>query len=556
MSAAPSAWPSVSLYPHLPWPSATPSAWPSISRYPQAPWSTTLPTASSNANAAASSQLVVIAASVASVLCFFAIVVCICFNYFYVGSSKNKNDVANRRTGSLYGVYKDRNNSMVMGSNPASQLGMTRLNSTDATLKSFGTISSGGQTASRRRSSVDEIFASIPRELSIGWDEIRLLTQDRKKAILGKGSFGVVVMAQWTSKHSLAGIGQDVAIKVFSKGLTEEVNFESLCEKVLKEAMIMKHAEKFLISDCYVKVHGIVHGSLPQHLSSVFGVNEDIKAGGLVMRYEGGGDVTSYIYNSSGGPKAVSITDKLSLIHGIIKALAELHSVGIIHGDLKPDNVLLQSIANPEVRLADFGLSAVRGDHELKSGSTLHQTSSTKGTLAYCAPEMLFNPFNKDGDITVARASRKTDMYAFAVVAWEILSQKKPFVSVKSEAELGWNVHQGLRPPIESVPDSTPTGIVELIKAAWDGDRKKRPTAIESYAITNFHYLFVSKKQVDIFFSHAWLSKPFLSHVYAELVSCGYRVWYDQNDMGHNIEQSMSDGIQDSKVVIACVNQF
>lgn len=105
----------------------------------------------------------------------------------------------------------------------------------------------------------------------------------------------------------------------------------------------------------------------------------------------------------------------------VARGLAELHSAGIVHGDIKPENVLLSSIEMPEARLADFGLAAFRealGPCE----SSLDKTTHYRGTPRYSAPEMLFDPFANEGVDEIARASRKTDMYAFSVLAWELLA--------------------------------------------------------------------------------------------------------------------------------------
>jgi serine/threonine protein kinase len=174
----------------------------------------------------------------------------------------------------------------------------------------------------------------------------------------------------------------------------------------------------------------------------------------------------------------------------------------------------------------------------------------------YCSPEQLLNPFDLSGTDTVARTSRRTDMYAFGILSWEIMTQKKPFADVKSEAELGTKVHQGHRPPIEDLPSETPPGITEMIESCWSRDRMLRPIAIECHTILK-HYLSVIKGgSYDIFFSHAWKNKPLLAHVYADLVKHGYRVWYDMNDMGYDLQASMKRGIANSSVVLICANSF
>jgi hypothetical protein len=58
-----------------------------------------------------------------------------------------------------------------------------------------------------------------------------------------------------------------------------------------------------------------------------------------------------------------------------------------------------------------------------------------------------------------------------------------------------------------------------------------------------------------VFFSHAWVDKPLLSHVFVLLMKRGYNVWYDQNDMGYDLQRSMREGIAYSKVVLACINE-
>ena len=69
----------------------------------------------------------------------------------------------------------------------------------------------------------------------------------------------------------------------------------------------------------------------------------------------------------------------------------ELHSVGVVHGDIKPANILLSGHSPPLVRLADFGLSARRAEAVDRTigRSSLQATSHFRGTSIYAAPEML-----------------------------------------------------------------------------------------------------------------------------------------------------------------------
>ncbi|MFN8494490.1 MAG: tetratricopeptide repeat protein [Caldilineaceae bacterium] len=96
---------------------------------------------------------------------------------------------------------------------------------------------------------------------------------------------------------------------------------------------------------------------------------------------------------------------QLDLLRQTLQALAYLHRRGILHRDLKPDNVL---VSQGQVRVLDFGLSIVRDQA---------QSADTSGTLLYLAPEVL------EG----AAHSEAADLYAVGVLAYELLVGRHPF---------------------------------------------------------------------------------------------------------------------------------
>ncbi len=99
---------------------------------------------------------------------------------------------------------------------------------------------------------------------------------------------------------------------------------------------------------------------------------------------------------------------KAELLLQTLQALLYLHRRGILHRDIKPANVLVSSGG---VKLLDFGLSMMRSH-----GQQAH-TSTTSGTLAYMAPEVLVGH----------PASEEADLYAVGVMAFEILAERHPF---------------------------------------------------------------------------------------------------------------------------------
>lgn len=113
-------------------------------------------------------------------------------------------------------------------------------------------------------------------------------------------------------------------------------------------------------------------------------------------------------------------TKKLINIYGIASSLQYLHSLNIIHRDLRPSNVLLDDSLFP--KLADFGLSKEITDENIESKIS----SGFKGTPAYAAPEIWNN--NK--------YTKACDVYAFAFTVFEIITSQKCFPDIKGFYDL------------------------------------------------------------------------------------------------------------------------
>ena len=160
----------------------------------------------------------------------------------------------------------------------------------------------------------------------------------------------------------------------------------------------------------------------------------------------------------------------------------------------------------------------------------------------------------EDGSGKVARASRKTDVYAFSITAWEVLAGQRPFEQLGAEGRVMMEVLKGERPSLNSLPIGTPPHIKQMIVDCWSKDRQQRWTAQECFVALNLEYNRLASKEFDIFFSHRWPSKPFLSHVHKLLCEHGYKVWYDLDHMGHDLNKSMEEGVEKSTVVLAFVD--
>jgi len=266
---------------------------------------------------------------------------------------------------------------------------------------------------------------------NIDRDDVRV---DRFDAVIGQGSYSRVVRAR-------------LAIKVFH-GANKDYNV--LFSEALKEAkVVIVVTRKILKKSVIINVYGVAVGNLPPELSRSFNLTQAV---GIVRKYEAGGSLASLIHAPSARhiTQWLSLQQKLALLFSIVDGVMELHTTGTVHGDFKPENILLNDTVNPTAVISDFGLAEIKESEYQSYMSTLVQTAATKGTLAYCAPEMLTNPtlpldlFAKNA---VTKASRKTDMYAFGLVTWELFARKRPFVECNNdETMLAMKEHGNVRP--------------------------------------------------------------------------------------------------------------
>jgi serine/threonine protein kinase len=176
----------------------------------------------------------------------------------------------------------------------------------------------------------------------------------------------------------------------------------------------------------------------------------------------------------------------LDIMLQIAKGVRYLHSKGMVHRDLKGENVLVKPSENPErksrgflsVKLTDFGLA------KANLRQTTYSSLVNVGSLPWKAPELFRIRHNKPH--TPGRCPKrkhypfKPDVYSFGIVCAEILCAKKPF----SSAELmpTWSFYARvkggeLRPKLPE--DILPPGLAEYIKRCWDTDPINRPDFVD-----------------------------------------------------------------------------
>jgi tetratricopeptide (TPR) repeat protein/energy-coupling factor transporter ATP-binding protein EcfA2 len=157
-----------------------------------------------------------------------------------------------------------------------------------------------------------------------------------------------------------------------------------------------------------------------------------------------------------------------SIVDQILSALAHAHARGIIHGDLKPSNVLVERMDDepPRVHVLDFGLAWLRLDahDERLSGTKAMEFAphAGAGTPGYMAPEQIQHEMH--------HVSGATDLYALGCVLYRLLGGRAPFSGNSKEL---LRVHAFDQPPplklaIDAPPDVVPFVMRLLAKRPWD----------------------------------------------------------------------------------------
>ena len=173
----------------------------------------------------------------------------------------------------------------------------------------------------------------------------------------------------------------------------------------------------------------------------------------IITPFISGGSLFDHLIKRSLYPP-LDPTQKTIIAMGITYAMMRLHDLNIIHRDLKSMNVLLDSNLLPVV--CDFGISKVVGESPT-------QMTVSIGTPHWMAPEQFRS---NDYD-------EKVDVYSFAILLFEMLTEKLPFAGMNFHQVAYAVVEKGERPKL---PRKGNKSISSVIKLCWNQNPKKRPT--------------------------------------------------------------------------------
>jgi serine/threonine-protein kinase len=271
----------------------------------------------------------------------------------------------------------------------------------------------------------------------------------------------------FTVERELGGGGMSRVFVAYDQTLERRVVVKVLAPELMADVNAERFRREILV------VAGLQH----PHIVPVLSAGEMGGRPYLVMPYVEGESLRARI--ARGGP--MRIVDAVGVLRDVARALAYAHERGIVHRDIKPDNVLIHA---GSAVVADFGvakaLDVARRTPGMASQGTLTAAGASLGTPGYMAPEQIAADPNAD---------YRVDIYAFGVTAFEALAGKGPFHGRPPHALLA--AHLSEQPPaLDQLRSEIPVALATLVMRCLEKDPARRPqnaqqilTALEDPAV-------------------------------------------------------------------------
>jgi eukaryotic-like serine/threonine-protein kinase len=230
-------------------------------------------------------------------------------------------------------------------------------------------------------------------------------------------------------------LDRPVAVKVMDPRLAADPAFRARFEREARSAARIDHPA---VVDVYDQGTGLLGAGEPV----VFLVMELVEGGTLrdVLRSRG----------------ALSVPAAVAVLVPVLDGLAQAHGRGLVHRDVKPENVLISRAG--EVKVADFGLVTAAA----QAGAS--HAGMILGTVAYLSPEQ----------VATGAADARSDVYAAGVLAYELLTGAPPFTGDTPISVAYRHVHDDVPPP-SSAAAEVPPELDDLIVRATRRDPAARP---------------------------------------------------------------------------------
>ena len=244
----------------------------------------------------------------------------------------------------------------------------------------------------------------------------------RVESLIGTGGMANVYEAVVVAQNGPVPAGTEVAVKVLRQELMHDPDLVRRFKNESKAISLLNHPN-------IVKVYDV-------------SVSDNLQY--IVMEYVDGMTLREYL-NERGGK--LTSRETVHFISQILKALDHAHRNGVVHRDIKPQNIML--LDNGQLRMMDFGIARVsRAENQLTGGKAM-------GSVHYISPEQA------KGEET----DRKSDIYSVGVMMYEMLSGKLPF-DADDVVEVALKQISDQPKSLQELNPTIPRGLVEITEKA------------------------------------------------------------------------------------------
>jgi serine/threonine-protein kinase len=258
--------------------------------------------------------------------------------------------------------------------------------------------------------------------------------------------------SSFTVERELGGGGMSRVFVAYDQALERRVVVKVLAPELMADINAERFRREILV------IAGLQH----PHIVPVLSAGDMDGRPYLVMPYVEGESLRARI--ARGGP--MRIVEAVGVLRDVARALAYAHERGIVHRDIKPDNVLIHA---GSAVVADFGvakaLDVARRTPGMASQDTLTAAGASMGTPGYMAPEQIAADPNAD---------YRVDIYAFGVTAFEMLAGKGPFHGRPPHALLAAHLSED-PPPLHDLRPDVPPALASLVMRCLEKDADSRP---------------------------------------------------------------------------------
>ncbi|MBG6083694.1 Stk1 family PASTA domain-containing Ser/Thr kinase [Zhihengliuella flava] len=266
-------------------------------------------------------------------------------------------------------------------------------------------------------------------------------------AVQGKDPlYGVTIDGRYRVESRLARGGMSTVYLALDQRLHRKVALKVLYPHLAQDPKVVARFE-----DEAINAAKLSHF----HIVNVLDQGVDGEYAYLVMEYVPGKTLRDVLAQHG----RLTPRHALQLMDAIVDGLAAAHAAGLVHRDMKPENVLLAP--DGRIKVADFGLARAASNHTA--------SSTLVGTVAYISPEL----------VKGEPADARSDIYAIGIMLYELLTGKQPFTADMPINIAFKHVQDAVPPPSEVLPGLA-RDLDELVEWCTSKDPENRPHDAEA----------------------------------------------------------------------------